>query len=287
MRKLVLSALALTLLGTATAQNQNRTGWPKEITLGIIPTEGSSGTQERFAPLIAHLEKTLGVKVKSYLGADYAAVILAMQNKKIDFAYFGPKSYVEASERAGAEVLVRENAIKGGTGYKSLIIVKASSPAKKISDLKGGDFAFVEPNSTSGYLVPRSHFLLDMKVKPEDYFKRVIFAGTHENVIMGVRNGTIPAGATNDLDLARAIEGGAVKQSDLKVLWTSDTIPASVYAARKDLPATLKQAMRNAFLSFKDPKGLEVMQLRGYVPGKDSDYNSIRKLNEAAKAASK
>lgn len=285
MRQVILSTLALLTLGTASAQN--RAGWPGEITLGIIPTEGSSGTQERFAPLINHLEKTLGVKVKTYVGADYAAVILAMQNKKIDLAYFGPKSYVEAAERAGAEVLVRENAIKGGLGYRSLIVVKSGNPATKIQDVKGQDFAFVDPNSTSGFLVPRAYFLLDMKVKPEDYFKRVMFAGTHENLIMGVKNGTIPVGATNDLDLARAVEGGAVKQGDLKIIWTSDLIPASVYAARKDLPPTFRKAMQDAFISYKDPKGLEDMQLRGYVAGKDSDYNSIRKLNEAAKTADK
>lgn len=285
MRKFLLTALALTALGTANAQD--RKGWPKTLNFGIVPLEGSSATDERFDLLYKHLEKTLGVKIKSYVGADYAAVILAMKNKKVDMAYFGPKSYIEAADRANAEALVRENSIKGGTGYKGMIVTKKDSPFNNIEDIKGQDFAFVDPNSTSGYLVPLSYFLLELKVKPEEYFKRVLFAGTHGNVIMGVKNGKIPVGATNDLDYARAIEGGDLKKGDLKVLWTSKTIPASTLATRKDLPASFKKALREALVNFKDPKGLERLQLKGYVSTKDSDYNTIRQLNEAAKAAKK
>ncbi|MFB9991590.1 phosphonate ABC transporter substrate-binding protein [Deinococcus oregonensis] len=285
MRQILLTTLALTVVSGAAAQS--RAGWPTVLNIGIIPTEGSSASDERYAPLFTYLKNTLGVEVKSYVGADYAAVILAMQGKKIDMAYFGPKSYIEAADRAGAQALVRENALKGGTGYHSVIVVRADSPVKTMAQLKGMDFAFVDPNSTSGYLVPMSHFLLDLKVKPETYFKRVIFAGTHENVILGVKNGTIPVGATNDLDLARAVEGGALKASDLRIIWTSKEIPASTLSVRRDLPETFKKALSDALVKFKDPKGLENLQLKGYVVTTDQDYDPIRKLNEVTKAAAK
>jgi len=285
MRPFLLTTLALSVLSAASAQN--RAGWPTTLNFGAIPTEGSSAAQERFQPLFDYLEKTLGVKVKSFIGADYAAVIIAMQNKQLDAAYFGPKSYIEAADRAGAQALVRDNAIQGGTGYQSVIISKAGGTIKTLAQAKGKDFAFVDPNSTSGYLVPLAHFVLDMKVKPEEYFSRVTFAGSHENVILGVLNGTIPVGATNNLDLDRAVAKGAAKLTDFNVLYTSKVLPSSPIAVRKDLPASFKKALKDALLNFNDPKGLDQLQLKSLVSANDRDYNSIRKLNEVTKAANK
>lgn len=287
MHKTLLSTLALTVTLLGTAHAQDKTGWPTVINFGIIPTEGSSAAEERFAPLFAYLEKTMGLPVKSYVGADYAAVILAMQNKKLDIGYFGPKSYIEAADRAGAVALVKDNAIKGGTGYNSVLISKAGGPIKTLADARGMDFAFVDPNSTSGYLVPLSHFLLDLKVKPEEYFKRVTFAGSHENVVLGVMNGTIPIGATNNLDMDRAAEKGVAKLSDYNVLWKSKTIPSGPIAARKDLPASFQNALKAALLKFNDAKGLEQLQLKSYVAAADSDYDPIRDLNKLTQAAKK
>ncbi|PNY81442.1 phosphonate ABC transporter substrate-binding protein [Deinococcus koreensis] len=287
MRTLLLTTLALTAASLASAQAQDRAGWPTVINFGLIPTEGSAASEERFRPLFDYLEKSLGVPVKAYVGADYAAVIVAMQNKKLDIGYFGPKSYIEAADRAGAVALVKDNAVKGGTGYTSVLISKAGGKIRSVADAKGADFAFVDPNSTSGYLVPLSHFLLEMKVKPEDYFKRVTFAGSHENVVLGVLNGTIPVGATNNLDLDRAVEKGAAKRSDFNVLWTSKSIPSGPIAARKDLPVSFQTALKTALLKFNDAKGLEQLQLKGYVAASDSDYNPVRDLNKVTQAAQK
>lgn len=90
------------------AEKEVKKGWPKEVTMGLIPTEGGADIVDRFKPFTAHLEKELGVKVKAISASDYAGVITAMTNKHIDFAYFGPKSYVEAAEKAGAEALAME-----------------------------------------------------------------------------------------------------------------------------------------------------------------------------------
>lgn len=287
MNRILLTALTVAATAASAHAQQLPAGWPRELNFGIIPTEGSSAAQERFQPLFDYLEKTLGVKVKPYVGADYAAVILAMQGKKLDAAYFGPKSYIEAADRAGALAIVKDNAIKGGTGYNSVLISKAGGPIKTFADARGADFAFVDPNSTSGYLVPLSHFLLELKVRPEEYFKRVTFAGSHENVVLGVLNGTIPIGATNNLDLDRAVEKGAAKLSDFTVLWKSRSIPSGPIAVRRDLPLSFRSAMKSALLKFNDPKGLEQLQLKGYVSASDVDYNPIRDLNRVTQAARK
>lgn len=266
------------------AEKEAKKDWPKEVTMGLIPTEGGADIVDRFKPLTAHLEKSLGVKVKAISASDYAGVITAMTNKHVDFAYFGPKSYVEAAEKAGAEALAMELDKEGNPGYYGMVIVKKGSDIKNIESAKGKTFAFTDPNSTSGYLVPNILFYRDMKVKPEDYFKEVKFSGSHGASILAVKNGSIEVAATNNVDLARVVEKGQAVKDDFDTIWKSEVIPGSPIAARKDLPADFKKALAKAVLDFNSNKqGLEKLQNGGFKESKDSDYDVIRYLNRLKK----
>lgn len=281
--KKTLATLAASLLLFASAQD--RTDWPEELVFGIIPVEGSADTTERFAPLVAHLEAELGLSVEPNIGADYAAVVIAMEGGNVDFALFGPQSYVEAAERAGAEAFALEDALESGTGYNSIIITNAATGIESLEAAKERTFAYVDPNSTSGYLVPRAHFLLNMDTDPEAFFSEVIFGGTHEANILSVINNSVDVAATNNLDFDKIIAKGGAQMSDVRVLWTSDTIPGSPLAYRGDLPQSLKDALKEAVLSFDDAAGLEAMGLKGYVATDDANYDPIRDLGEASRLA--
>lgn len=271
--------VSLSLLSFA----QDRTDWPEKLVFGFIPVEGSTDTTTRFEPLITYLEQELGLEIEANVGADYAAVILGMAADNVDVAWYGPKSYVEASERAGAEAFVIEDTLDSGIGYNGVIITRADSDIMTLEDARGRQFAFTDPNSTSGYLVPITHFLLDLEEKPEDYFKQVIFSGTHEASILSVVNGNLEVAATNNISINSAVEKGIASEEDFRILWQSPTIPGSPMAYRDDLPQSLKDALKAAFLSFDVPEGLEALRLRAYVEVDDSTYDAIRDLNEARK----
>jgi phosphonate transport system substrate-binding protein len=271
--------IALGALGASQGTAQNRAGWPDTLTVATVPVETSKDATERFKPLVTHLEKTLGLRINFRNGADYAAVIVAQAAKQVDVAFYGPSSYLDAEDRANAEAFVQENSIAGGTGYFSLVIAKAGGAIKTMADAKGQEFAFVDPSSTSGFRVPMFSFCTDLKIEPEQYFKRVYFAGTHENVILGVANGRISVGATNDISLDSAVEKGIVKASDFQTVYRSKKIPASPVAYRKDLPDTLKAQLRAAFLAFKDEVFLKASGLKGYVAASSADYQSFRQIN--------
>jgi phosphonate transport system substrate-binding protein len=280
MKKVLIAAFgltALTALGVSSAQN--RAGWPSEITVATVPVETSRDATERFKPFVSYMEKTLGVKVNFRNGADYAAVIVAMAAKQVDLAFFGPSSYLDAEDRANAEAFVKENSISSGTGYFSLVIAKAGSPFKTMKDAQGAEFAFVDPSSTSGFRVPMFSFCTELKIEPEQFFKRIFFAGTHENVILGVASGRIAIGATNDVSLDAAIAKNIVKKSDLQVVYKSKKIPASPVAYRKDLPESLKVQIRGAFLRFKDEAFLKASGITGYVTTSSKDYQPFRAIN--------
>lgn len=261
--------------------------WPSKLVFGVIPTESASNLTDRYESLVTFLEKTLGVKVELKTATDYAGIITGMQFKHLDFAYFGPKSYAEASLRANAEAFVLEVLEDGTKGYYGVIITKKGSGLNTMQSLRGKLWAFTDPNSTSGTLVPTVYFIKELKIDPDKYFSKVIFSGSHEASILAVKSGKVDAASTNDLDLARGNGRQWATEQDFNILWQSALIPGSPMAYRKDLPDSLKKALREAFLSYRDPEGLKMLKLKGYAPATNEIYNPIRDLIEVQKQLKK
>lgn len=270
----------LTLLTLSlTAFAQDRTGWPKEIRVGILPTDQTT-MDTRYGPLFDHLGKTLGVKVKPYIGADYAAIIIAMANDRLELAYYGPESYVQATKQGKVEALVASNHVKTGLGYYSALWVKASSPIKTIQDAKGKTLAFVDPNSTSGYLFPMVYLMKDQKIKPETFFSQVIFAGNHNASLLSLVNGKVDVAAVHTGAVDDAIEKKQIASGEVRQIWKSKLIPPSPIAVNGDLPESFKKAVQKAFVDLKDKNVLAGFDSKGFVAIEDSLYDPIRELEE-------
>lgn len=253
--------------------------WPSKIRIGLIPTEGGADIIKRFAPLIDHLKKTLGIDVEPFSASDYAGIITAMAHNHIDFAYFGPKSYTEASARANAEALAIELNKEGDKGYYGILITKKGSGIDTLEKAirQNRTFAFTDPNSTSGCLVPSVLFYRDLKAPPEELFKEVSFSGSHGASILAVKNSKVEVASTNNIDMDRMIEKGSVSKDDFNIIWTSELIPGAPMAGRKDLPESLKAAFTGALMSFNfDKAGLDTLQNGGYLPVDDTTYDVIR-----------
>ena len=172
----------------------------------------------------------------------------------------------------------------GASSYRGLIVTKADHPATDLEGLKGGTFAFVDPNSTSGYLVPLVHFVEELQTEPDAWFSEVRYAGSHQAVLLQVRLGHVDGGATNDLDLARAIEGGDVNEGELRTVWTSDPIPGSPIVARKDMDPALVETLRKALVDYADPEGFQRMQNQGFEAVTDATYEPVRRLERVKDA---
>ncbi|QDF28886.1 phosphonate ABC transporter substrate-binding protein [Halarcobacter anaerophilus] len=273
-KKLTASAL---VLGLSVSSMFAQEKWPDKITFGVIPVAGSTSMKENFGPLADYLAKTLGIKVELKLAGDYTGIITGMQHKHIDVAYFGPKSYVEAAKRANAEALVVEvDGESGLPGYNGTIITKKGSNLKSLADIKGKTWAFTSSQSTSGTLVPTVMFS-KKGIDPKKYFSKVIYSGGHEASILAVKAGKVDAASTNNLDFNRGV-GKQWSRDDFNIIWTSDLIPGAPMAARKDLPTSLKMALKGAFVSYNDKEGLKRLKNRGFIKGDDSVYNPVRDL---------
>lgn len=285
MRKMIQKLVVLAMISISLPMSAMAVpaDWPKEINFGLIPTESTEGITERYDGLAKHVEKEIGIPVKLQVSTDYAGMITAMQFKHVDVAYYGPKSYVEAAQRADAEAFVMEVLEDGTKGYHGLIITKKDSGIKSVEAAKGKVWAFTDPNSTSGTLVPTVYFYKVMKIDPEKFFSKVVYSGSHEASILSVKSGKVDIASTNDLDLERGNGKQWNADQEFQIVWTSPLIPGSPMAYRKDLPESLKKAIKDAFLSYKDKEGLKNLKLQGFTATDDATYNPIREQIEVKK----
>jgi phosphonate transport system substrate-binding protein len=227
--------------------------------------------------------------VKHVTATDYRGTIEALKFKKAEIGHLGPKSYVEASANnyANVEPVAQLQLANGSLGYRSCLIVHGDSDMFSPEDTAGKTFAFNDPNSTSGYLVPSAFFMLEMGIEPQKHFSKVTFSGSHEASILAVTNRKVDVASTNLPDVQQLTRENKVPRSALRVIWVSKLIPNDPVVVRKDLPPTLKAAIQESLVSMKsrNPEAFKEIGawVGSFVPADDAKYQVIRELNETAK----
>lgn len=251
------------------------------LTVGLIPSEDSRAMIANSQAMMDKLSKALGMPVRPFVATDYNGVIEALRSKRLDVAYLGPFSYVLGTTVADIEAFaVAETKKAGRSFYHSYVIAHKDSGIKTVADLKGKNFAFVDPSSTSGHLFPKAG-LIKAGFNPDKDFGRVLFSGSHDANAISVQNKKIDAAAIADRILDAAITRGLAKREDLVVVWKSDPIPESPTVWRKDLPADLKKRIQAAFLEVKDLPWSDQGMLNGFHPTNDAAYDVIRDTAKA------
>ncbi len=254
----------------------------KALRVGLIPSEDSRAMLAQSKDILDALEKNLGSKVEGFVATDYNGVIEAMRAKHVDVAYLGPFSYVLATTVTPVEAFViAETAKAGRTFYHSQIITLKTSGIKTLDDLKGKNFAFVDPASTSGYAFPLAG-LLKAGIEPKRDFKNVLFTGAHDANAVAVANGKVDAATIADRIFDAAVKKGLIKEEDVQVVWRSSPIPESPMVWRKDLPDDQKAKIKAAFLAIKSMNWSDQGMLNGFKETNDQAYDVIR---ETAKLA--
>lgn len=261
-----------------------------EFVVVMIPGEDTEKTVQLRDNMAENMSKAIGVPVTIYRATDYSAAVEAMRTGNAQLALLGPFSYVTARERAGAEALVVQGTEKTKGGYHSYIIARSDSDIDSLEDLKGKTFAFVDPESTSGNIIPTDEILSafpDEGLTFDDlhtdgkFFKSAMFAGTHPGSLQAVAQGNVDAAAVSSNTYVNQIEEGNVNGGDLKIIHESPNIPGSPMAIKKDLPQELKDKVKDFLLSYDDPEYFgdeEGVEPKRYVEISDSDYDYLADL---------
>ena len=250
-----------------------------------IPDESPTELARKAAPLMKYLEAKLGMKVEFTPVTDYAASVEALVNKKIDLAWFGGFTFVQASVRSEGKVIPlvqREEDER----FRSVFITDANSGINKLEDLKGKTLSFGSASSTSGHLMPRS-FLLAAKINPDLDLKRISFSGAHDATIAAVASGKVDAGALNISVWDKFVADNKVDPAVVKVFYTTPPYYDYNWTVHADMPVELRNKLQQAFLALdaSTPQGKEILGLQRatrFIPTKAENYNGIRAAAENA-----
>ena len=261
--------------------------------LRIAFSPGQEEVEERvktLQPVTDYLAKELDMEVTMVRTSSYSTIIEAMRAEKIDVAGMGPFTYVIASEKTNVDLLAAWGSPDvGARHYNSYFITHPNSGIKTMEDVvnRAGDIVlqFVDPASTSGHLVPRSH-LMSLGLDPENDFKRVIFGMSHTTTILTAVSEKVALAGCASSSLQRMLEAGTVKEDDFVTLWKSPPIPSSPMCIRGTLPDAFKEEVRAAYLKMKmkSPEAWGVMtsQFRDtslvLMATHDSIYAPLREL---------
>lgn len=259
---------------------------PENITIGFIPGGNPANLKKQSVELAKQMQAELNVPIKIFISKDYQSLAEAMQNKKIDFAFFSALTYVYGEEKTQAKVLLKK--VWAEPYYYSALISRQDSKIKNLTQVKGKRIVFVDDHSTSGYLYPQVMFK-KKKINLSD-FSKVIFSGNHSKSVEMLENAEADVAAVFSND-PQGHTGAWVKFSqkpNLKynMLWVSDPIPNDPFTVRQDFydrypkfTHTLMIALIDIFQKNKESKIFsEILGSQDLMPATSRQYDPVREM---------
>lgn len=280
---------AIGILGACTRKESPIGTEKNPVKFLLLPSVDAAVMSSKGRLLEKYLETQTGLSVDVAIPQSFVAVVESFGTERADVATLNAIGYIMAHERYGAEALLMTVRF-GSDSYRAQILVPANSPIKKVEDINGKKFAFVDPLSTSGYLMPLD-LLNRNNVKPSD----TVFAKKHDSVVTMIYQGQVDAGATfhtpaNDgkiQDARRLVKTQFPDIEDkVKILTLTDAIPNDPIVFRKGLPAEIKTKIVDALMAYiGTDEGKETLHavygITGLKTSTDATYDPIRKMLES------
>jgi len=269
---------------------------PTVLNFSVLTTEAVTNLQSIWDPILADMEKEIGIPVKPFFATNYTALVEAMRFKQTDLGWFSNLPGLEAVRRSGGEVFAHTTDPSGTDGYASVIIVPAASKLT-IEDLlkcdKTLDFGMGDAKSTSGTLAPNTYLFAPRGVVPANCFKTVRTTNHGAN-LSAVANGVLDAATNNSSGMLVQRERenepgyqGSRIIDKVKVIWTSPSLPEDPMVWRKDLDPATKEKVRQFFLRYGKGDGAEAQRQRallakltiaGFEPADDNHLLQVREM---------
>ena len=252
----------------------------------LLPSADTKLLTQKSVFIQRYLESKTSYKYKFVVPTNYIATVEAFGTKRADVAYMNTVGYIIAHDRFKVEARLTSERY-GLTTYQAQIIAKANGPIKSLADIEGKTFAYVDPISTAGYIIPAKLFE-DLKIKPS----KTVFAQRHDNVVTMVYQGQVDAGATwysppinGKIQDARKLVKTQYKdiENKVKIIHLTDPLPNDPIVFRADMPEKIKIDTINALLSYLTTKEgkdvfMELLSITGLMRCSDSRYDYVRNI---------
>lgn len=266
-----------------TAAEGDRSDWPDEIVLGLVPSQDVDELVETAQPLADLLSDELGIPVESFVPQSYTALVEAMNTGQAEIGAFGPIALVQAQDRAGAipilqsirfgaatyhtqwmtndpdrfclDEIVEETDDEGNTfaycnGTAEADTGPVGEEALELIE-EGESISFVDAASASGYYYPATQLQQVTGLDPLTGIDGQ-FAGGHPNSVQAVARGDFAVGVSFDDARTQVVEEDPEIGTKAIVFAYSTEIPNDGIAVSSELPESLQQAIEDAFLAIAD-----------------------------------
>jgi phosphonate transport system substrate-binding protein len=270
-------------INTAQVEQTNHTATSEQskgirIAVGgmITPKEGFAYYRE----FLDYIGKQLGQPVQYVDAESYEAINHKLQRSEIDAGFVCSGPYVDGKKEFGLELVAAPRAY-GQQVYYAYIIVPKNSAAANLDDLKGKRFAFTDPLSNTGKLVPE--FMISRKgTKPEQFFSKVVFSGSHDKSISATNQGLVDGASVDSLIWEYTNRTKPESTRNTRILQKSEAYAIPPFVVRPGLDPALKAQLRSILLkAHTTPEGkalLDKMMIDRFDIIEDSAYNSIREM---------
>lgn len=288
------AAMGLFAISASAEEGANPGGEDGVFTIAYAPNESTEQSTDARNGLAEDLSEVLGCEVEEIQASDYNAIIEALRTDKADMAYMGPLALALGVDRAGIEPIVMkaEDGDPEKAIYHSVLITSAANEdINSIEDIKGKTMAFVDPDSTSGNLVPTAEIMKafpDEELNSErlhtngDFFEAVSFSGSHQAGLQAVIKGDIDIAPISDQILASEIANGNANEEDVKIIHESGAIPAEAMVVAESVDDETRQILKDFLTSYDNEEYFtQVIKKEGarFVECDMTDYEPIIELN--------
>ena len=263
--------------------------------IAYAPNESTDESADAREGLAKDLEKELGVKVEEIQASDYNAIVEALRTGKADAAYIGSLAIAYANDRAGVIPVAMKapDGDKSKAVYHSLLITSSKNDdINSIEDIKGKSIAFVDPESTSGNLFPSYDIIKafpDENLTSDDlhtngkFFSATSYSGKHQAGLQAVIKGDVDVVPISDQILESEFENGNANKDDVKIIHTSDDIPAEGFVVSKDVDKNLRDKFQKFLINYDNEdyfdKVIKVPNAR-FVEASIDDYQIVIDLKK-------
>jgi phosphonate transport system substrate-binding protein len=267
----------------------------KTFTIAYAPNESTTDSTDARSTLAKDLGKVINMEVKEIQASDYTAIIEALRTGKADMAYMGALAVAMGSERAGVTPIVMKapNGDKAQAVYHSVFVTqKDNNEINSIKDFKGKTIAFVDPDSTSGNLVPTSEIMKafpDLHLTNEkihtngEFFEAVSFSGKHQAGLQAVIKGDVDIVPISDQIMASEFKNGNADENAVKVVHSSAAIPAEAMVVSKTVNEDLKKTLTKFLVEYNNKDYFDKVIKKAdarFVECSMEDYQPIVELNK-------
>jgi phosphonate transport system substrate-binding protein len=271
--------------GDLVADTPAKTSSPAALLFAYTPGEDPALYRSTWNGFLRHLEKAAERPVRFFAAQSNTAQIEAMRAGRLHIAAFGTGAVPLAVNCAGFVPFAIMGGDDGILGYEMEVITYPGSGIVTPADLKGRRLAFTSPTSNSGFKVPSVLLRGKYGLEPRrDY--TAVFAGRHENSVLGVASKDYDAAAIANEVMHRMMARGVVKQEQIVTVYRSARFPTAGFGLAHNLDPQLANRIREAFFSFpwagsELAKEFAPLRVSRFMPiNYRDDWALVRKIDE-------